>query len=459
MGRWRVCASDGSRLRRPPLRPSAATRSTSAASPFQITAPAAPPATAVAPPTAPESMRRGDAPPIASSTSRPLALRALLLIAIVFLLKAAQPVALPITVAIVLTFVLATPLRWLRRLHVPDALGAAILVGALIGSGALLGSSLAGPATQWWQRAPSTLQQVVTQWERLRSTLSPFRRPPLAGPVPAAGSATGASRGTPAAPPPDPIRDKIASEGITLTGVVLGRTLSFGAAAAATMILLYFLLASEHWLVTRTVEALPSRRLRARVLSAVRAAQREIGHFLSTLALVNAGVGIATGLATWSLGLASPLLWGTLAAALNFVPYIGPVAMASMLLLAGMLSFDSAGAMLAPACAFVAIHATESNLVSPWFIARRLALSPLSVFIGVLFMAWLWGLGGAVIAVPMLLGLRCAARRTRSLRLLRFYLEGGGNDAPTLASLLRARRRTAPALERAAVPPGPSGVR
>jgi predicted PurR-regulated permease PerM len=87
------------------------------------------------------------------------------------------------------------------------------------------------------------------------------------------------------------------------------------------------------------------------------------------------------------------------------------------------------------------IHAIESNLVSPWYVGRRLTLSPLAVFVSVMFWGWLWGIGGALLAVPMLVGLRSVCKRIRQMRLLCAYLEGGHHPAPSLRSLLMTRRQ------------------
>jgi hypothetical protein len=124
-------------------------------------------------------------------------------------------------------------------------------------------------------------------------------------------------------------------------------------------------------MLSRCVEAVPRRRARALLLSGVRAAQREMGHFLFALGCINFGAGVLTGLALWALGLANPVLWAVVVAILNFVPYLGPLTSIGLLLLAGMISFNELPAMLAPAGAYALIHVIESNLLSPWVLGRR----------------------------------------------------------------------------------------
>jgi predicted PurR-regulated permease PerM len=370
------------------------------------------------------------------------ALRGLLVIAIVLVLKAASELLIPVAVALLLTFVLAPPVRTLRRYGIPEAIGAAVVVATLLSSTVLMGVALSGPAAQWWERAPSTLAELMMRFDRLRAALPLIGTPP---PPPATPRARAQAERNAAQPPPDPVKEHLATEGVALTRAVIGKAFTFSLSATATVILLYFLLASEHWVLTRSVEAIPRRRSRALLLAGLRCAQREIGRFVASLALINVGVSIATYAAMLWLGLPSPLLWAVVAGVLNFIPYIGPFLTVVALLLAGMLSFDGAAAMLAPAAMFLLIHAIESNLISPWFVGRRLSLSPVAVFLSVMFWGWAWGIAGAMMAVPALVGLRSVCKRQRRLKLLCAYLEGDYRPMPSLRSLLRPRRKANPA--------------
>ena len=378
--------------------------------------------------------------------------RGLLTVAVILLLDQAQPLLLPVATAVVLTFVLSPAVRWLRRRGLPAYAGAAVLVATLLGGTTLVGSALVEPAAQWWERAPSAIERLLDRFDELRRSIPLLAPPPPAASEPAASAPPEARarqprpRGIdirvtdPPPPPRDPLKERIASEGLALTGAVLGSALSVGLSLAATVILLYFLLASEHWMLVRTVEAIPRRRTRALVLCGVRAAQREIALFIASLAVVNLGVALCTSLAMAWIGLPNPVLWGTVAGVLNFIPYLGPLMTVGLLLMAGLISFGT-DLMLAPALAFIAIHAIESNLVTPWFLGRRLSLSPLSVFLSVMFWGWLWGIAGALIAVPLLVGLRSICKRNRRLRLIAIYLEGNDRNPPSLRSLIRIRRR------------------
>jgi predicted PurR-regulated permease PerM len=372
--------------------------------------------------------------------------KALLAIALLFLLQAAEAILLPLAVAILLTFLLFGPVRALTRLGVPPALGAALVVAALLGTIGFVGSTLAGPASEWWARAPANLQQVTQTIDRLRMAI-PGLEPPR-------------RRSRYAAPPPDPLKEKLASEGFTITRAVLSHFWHFVLAGGVTVIALYFLLASEYKLLSRTVQALPNRRTRVRVLAGVRQAQREVGQYLATTGLINIVLGLATGVVLDHLGLPNPLLWGALVAALNFVPYLGPMLVAGALLLAGILTYDRVLDMAWPALSFLALHAIESNFVTPMVVGRRLRLNPMAVFLSVMLWGWIWGVAGAFIAVPMLLAIRAACRRIRGAALVYSYLYDNAAVRPVSLSLLvaaKARRaRQAARASASVVVPAPA---
>ena len=365
--------------------------------------------------------------------------RGLLAVAIVFLLENAKPLMLPVVVAVAFTFVLAAPVRWLRRHGLSEFVGAALVIASILAVIALLVSLLAAPAAQWWARAPETVHQILDSAHRLRSAAFP-----LAPAAPAAGTRSA----RPAPPAADPLAEQLKTEGLSITRAALGQMLSFAVSASATVFLLYFLLASERWLIARTIEAIPRQRTRALLLGGIRQAQRDIGLFITTMGLISIGLGIATGIALAAIGFPNPVLWATTTAVLTFVPYIGPVLVTLALLVAGGMESGPGLAMLVPPALFLALHFVESNFLSPLIMGRRLRISPVFVFLSVLFWSWLWGIAGAFVAVPLLLALRAVSQRSRRLRLVRVYLDADAADAPSVRSLLRIGRALPASVER-----------
>ena len=338
--------------------------------------------------------------------------RGLLSVAVVFLLEHARPLLLPVTIAIVFTFVLAGPVRALQRRGVHEYVGAGLVIGAVLGSAAILLMLVAAPAAAWWSRAPLIVHELVEALQGWRDALFPYAPP------------ASLVRGPAAAGPIDPLGERLASEGWTFTRLAIGETISFALSASATVILLYFLLASERWLVMRTMAAERRPRARALILAGVRQAQRDIGLFISTMSLVNVALGVVTGLALWAIGLPNPVLWGTTTAVLAFIPYLGPLLITLLLMLAGSVAFGTGVAMLGPPVAFLVLHGIEANFLSPLIMGHRLRLRPVFVFLSVMVWGWLWGIAGAFLAVPLLLAFRALCKRTRTLRLVCLYLEG-----------------------------------
>jgi predicted PurR-regulated permease PerM len=383
-------------------------------------------------------------PPAAPRPVSTWVMRSLLAVAVIFLLENAKPLMLPVVIAVAFTFVLAAPVRWLRRHGVPEYAGAFVVIASVLTIVALLVSLLAAPAAAWWARAPGTVHQLLESAQRLRHIAlggTPVRAPaPAALPAASAGAAASASTtGN------DPLTETLATEGFAITRAALGQMLSFTVSASATVFLLYFLLASERWLIARTVEAIPKRRTRALLLSGIRQAQRDIGLFITTMGLVSIGLGIATGIALAAIGFPNAALWGTTTAVLTFVPYIGPVLVTLALVVAGAMEAGADFAMLVPAGLFLLLHFIESNFISPLVMGARLRISPVFVFLSVLFWSWLWGIAGAFVAVPLLLGLRAVSQRSRRLRLVRIYLDAEADDAANLRGLLgRARHGALP---------------
>ena len=246
-------------------------------------------------------------------------------------------------------------------------------------------------------------------------------RPAATPSAPAASAPSGAAA--------DPLTEQLTTEGISITRVAIGQTLSFTVSASATVILLYFLLASEHWLVARTVEAIPRRRTRALVLTGMRQAQRDIGLFITTMGLINIVLGIATGLGLAAIGLPNPVLWGTTTAVLAFIPYIGPLLVTLAAAARRQHGPRAPGSRCsAPPALFLCLHGIEGNFISPMIMGARLRLSPVFVFLSVMVWGWLWGIAGAFVAVPLLLGLRAACQRSRRLRFVCIYLEADASE-------------------------------
>ena len=108
-------------------------------------------------------------------------------------------------------------------------------------------------------------------------------------------------------------------------------------------------------------------------------------------------------------------MWGGVAAVLNFLPFFGPTMGMIIVGLAGLLAFDTVGAALLPLGIYVLLHLGESYLITPYALGQRFSLNPVVIFVAFIFFAWLWGIFGALLAVPLLVSLKVICERVPTL--------------------------------------------
>jgi predicted PurR-regulated permease PerM len=168
----------------------------------------------------------------------------------------------------------------------------------------------------------------------------------------------------------------------------------------------------------RLVEILPTLSIKKQAVDISHEIESNLSGYLVTISLMNAAVGIATGLATYFCGLADPILWGSVVFLLNYIPILGPLCGVAILFLAGLLTFDPFWQAALPAGIYLVIHLIEGESVTPMLLARRFILNPVLVIVSLAFWYWMWGVAGALLAVPMLATLKIVCDRIRSLMAL-----------------------------------------
>ena len=145
------------------------------------------------------------------------------------------------------------------------------------------------------------------------------------------------------------------------------------------------------------------RTARLRTLRILNEIEEHLGNYLLLVTMINVGVGITTGIICAITGMPNPAGLGALAATLNFVPIIGPVAMWTVLVVVGVIAFPTIGGGLMAAALFAVMTFMEGHFITPTIVGRRLALNALAVFIALAFWTWLWGPMGAFLASPLLI--------------------------------------------------------
>ncbi len=184
--------------------------------------------------------------------------------------------------------------------------------------------------------------------------------------------------------------------------MLFGGTQDLLGSALVVFVLLYFLLASGDLFLSKLIRVLPKLRDKKRAVQIARDTEDQISSYLITTTAINLVFGVAVGVAMYLLGVPNPVLWGVLAAITNYVPYLGALAMVAILGLVALLQFGDPGRTLLVPGVFLALNLVESMLLTPILLGQRLTLNPVVVFVGVLFWGWLWGVVGAILAVPIL---------------------------------------------------------
>jgi predicted PurR-regulated permease PerM len=348
---------------------------------------------------------------IASPRSRSYALTVLAVLAVLYTLYFAREVLRPIVFAVLLSFLLGPVVRWLARRRVPTALGAALVVFALLGALGVAGYELAAPVQRWAAHAPETL---ATARERLGAVVRPMER----------FSSTAERVEQAAAPAAGPAPRDVVVRGPSLLSRAYGTTQRLAASLLEVLLLLYFLLAGGDLFLQKLVKVLPRLPDKQKAVEMARAMEASISTYLLTTAAVNLAEGAAVAAAMWLLGMPNPLLWGVLVVFLEFIPYMGATLMFGVLGVAALTRFDSLGhAMLVPV-SFLVINLVQANLITPMVLGHRLELNPVVIFVGLAFFYSIWGIAGAFLAVPLLAVFKIVCDRVGALAAVGEFLAG-----------------------------------
>lgn len=356
---------------------------------------------------APAATGAGETPepaPTAAAAPRTgsLATTGLFVLAVGYTLYFAANVLLPIVAAVLASLVLEPIVKALQRWRVPAALGALGVVAGLVGGAGYGAVALATPAAEWIERAPAAARQIERKIRFVRDPLARVSQASAEVEKAASLSGTAPARAVVVQPP-------------SLLDGLLDRTQRFAAGALVALILLYFLLANPDGLLEKLVGLAPALADKKRVVASVRRIEEDVSRYLLTVSAINAALGVAVAVALHALGVPNAALWGVLAAASNFVPYAGALVMTVVITAVGVLSFDEPMRMLAPALAFASLTILEAYLVTPIVLGRRLILSPIAVFLSVTVWSWLWGIPGALIAVPLLAAAKIVSQQVPAL--------------------------------------------
>ena len=325
-----------------------------------------------------------------------IVLNALLVLALLYTVTITRVLLIPLVLAAFIGLALNPIVAAGARHRVPRWFTASVLMVALLtGLGAGVGA-LAQPALGWFHGAPAAIKSFVP---KLRSVTTPRE---------AANRATQSLVGGPVrAQPPHPTAVAITAWDVVSTAPKVL------AAVLTVVLLVFFFLIYGDSLLRRLVEISPGFAYKRHAVEIVRSIQIEVSRYLLTALEIYASLCALTTLMLWLYHMPDPLLWGVVAMTANFIPYVGAITTTIVLALVGMIHSHDLGTALLPAVTFAGITGVEGNLITPMIQGHRMRLSPIAILIWLLVWGWLWGIPGALLAVPMLTSVKLITERVR----------------------------------------------
>lgn len=348
------------------------------------------------------------------SLNWPLVIIAIVLVGAVIV--EARSFLMPLALAILLSITFSPIRRGLSRAGVPSALTAMALVVALCALIGTLVILLAEPV----QNYAADSRQIAADVERkLRGISETIEKVADAG---------------------DQV-EELATQGddesveVTISGPSLVSRIAANAPWVVgqtifVLVLLFFITASGDMLTSKLVQASPTFTDKRRALEIVRGVERQISRYFLTVTMINAGLGVAVGLALWLFEMPTPLLFGVMAFILNFIPYVGALMGVAVTFAIGIVSYPTVFDAASAALIYLALTTLEGQFITPYAVGRRLSLNPVVVFVAVAFWGWAWSVIGMIVAVPMLILVVVIAERIDGLDRLAIFLTGDEPPPP-----------------------------
>lgn len=335
----------------------------------------------------------------------PLSLVVLAVLAVGYTLWITQDVVLPVLLAMFFALVGNPIIRVLQRLHVPRFLGALTVLCGGIALAVLLAQQLVQPAGEWIREAPRELRSLAPKVQKLIKPVQEANK--------AAENIARAAGGENTARPAQVVKTEVNDPYRSLTATPM-----LVASILAVVLLTFFFMVFGQDLQRKAIALLPDRQKKKLTVEILQAIETEVSRYVLTISIINAVVGLVFAAALHLLlgvPIDEALLWGTMAALLNFAPYVGPLIGIVAMLLMGFASYDAPLQALAPAAIYLGLHTLEGQIVTPIVLGRTMAISPLVLILGLMVFGSLWGIVGLLLAVPLLVCVKIVLARVEGM--------------------------------------------
>ena len=311
-----------------------------------------------------------------------------LFLALPFVLSIGAVVFLPVVTALVLTIVLSPLADRLSILGLPNFIASLLSLLMFLGILSLALTAVLRPAFGLFDQVPAMVERIGEHFGRLRGSLDWITQ--IQARVAAIVGA-------------EPGEQEVVVAGPSVLQQVAFATPTVVLEVVLTFMMAFFMIEARIRMRRRLLldrQQVGSSLKAARVMREV---QDRVAAYILTVGLINTGVGVIVALGAWAMGMDAPIMWGGLAALLNFLPYIGPLAMVALLTLFGLGTADSPLLGLIPAAAYLGLHTIEANVITPSVLGARFTMNPVMILIALSYFSWIWGVTGALLSVPILL--------------------------------------------------------
>lgn len=357
-----------------------------------------------------------------ADTFSSFAIIGLFVLAVFYTLFLAADFMIPVCAAILLNLIFSPIVRYLDKVGIKSAFGAAIVVLGLMG--VIIGGfySLSDPVTDWVSRIPNISKQIEDKVSLIRKPIENVKK---------------------ASEEVEKITD-VENKGQNSQEVVVKKpsllSRLFGSLRYVVMqmsfvfILLYFLLSVSDMFKRKLIKVIPKLKNKLKAERVTAQIETSISHYLFTITVINVGLGISITIGLFLIGMPNPLLWGIMATLLNFIPYVGSIAGIIIVGIVSLIAFDDiTHALISPAI-YAALDILEGQIITPAVLSKRLTLNPVIVFVSVAFWAWFWGIAGALMAVPLIVIIKIICDHVEGLQSLGEFLSGDQKNAFVVAS-------------------------
>ena len=323
-------------------------------------------------------------------------LRGMLFIALIAAMYFARDFMLPVVLALFVALTLRPIIRYLDRRGVPAAFTALVFVIVILTSSLALIYLLSAPISSWVDQAPQLLRTFSEKFSGLRSPIDTISN--LSQKL---NSATEPTSGNPA--------QEVVIHTATLPAmfaIITGYPMQILITLSATLVIAVFLMASGNLFYEKMVRLLPHLTARKRALRIVYDIESAVSAYVLTISALNAGFGVLICVVYYFLGMPLPYLWGFVAFAFNFFPYVGAVSGVALSAFMAIVTFDQLGYALLVPLSYIVLSLSDSEIVRPQILGRSLQMNAVAILLSLAFFTWLWGIAGAAIAIPLLVSLK-----------------------------------------------------